>query len=75
MMLTSFSFKPQSQQILLVLKDPMNTESFSKFSIRLLGGVLVGTNMEEYPVKDGIYRIEGSSNDKFYHKNIMITSN
>ena len=75
MMLTSFSFKPTTQHILLVLKNPMDVESFSMFNIKRVNGILIGTNTDEYPVKDGLYRIEGSSNDKFYHKNIMITSN
>jgi hypothetical protein len=63
---------PNNQHIVLVLKDVYNQDRFSVFSIREVNNVLVGTNIEEYPVANGIYRIEGSSNDKFYHKHILI---
>lgn len=59
---------------LLVLKNPMNSDSFSMFSIEEIGDVLIGHNLDEYPVMDGIYRIEGTSNNKLYHRNILIMS-
>lgn len=69
--------KIQVKETLLILQNPMNRESFSKFIVLEEDGVLVGynTESEDYPVKDGIYRIEGASNDKFYHKRIVITGN
>jgi hypothetical protein len=57
---------------LLVLTDVNNTDSFSKFNIVEHDGILIGHNMDEYTVKDGLYRIQGSSNDKYYHHNILI---
>jgi hypothetical protein len=64
--------KPGNKHIVLVLKSPMDQESFSVFDIRQVGDVLVATNIEDYPVVGGLYRIEGSSNDKFYHKKIIV---
>jgi hypothetical protein len=69
--------KIQTKETLLVLQNPMNKESFSKFIVLEEEGILIGynTESEDYPVKDGIYRIEGTSNDKFYHKRIIIAGN
>lgn len=60
--------------IILVLHNPMNEECFSSFDVVESGGVLIGVNREsgDYRVEGGLYRIEGSSNDIFYHKKIMI---
>lgn len=80
-LLTSTSFRnhspindrvTQPKKALLVLMNPFNEISFSVFYIEERNGILVGTNIDEYPVNGGIYRIEGSSNDKFYHKNIIV---
>lgn len=77
MLLTSFS--PQKKvcndegQVLMVLKTPdTNEERFSVFQVKQVDGVLVGTNIDEYTVGEGIYRIEAASDDKFYHKKIII---
>lgn len=59
---------------LLVLTDVNNENSFSKFKIEEENGILVGYNVDEYPVKDGLYRIQGSSNDKYYNHNIIIVN-
>lgn len=72
-----FGFKKNTQVLskqdtLLVLTDVNNENSFSKFKIQEENGVLVGYNVDEYPVRDGIYRIQGSSNDKYYNHNILI---
>ena len=62
-----------TNQILLVLKNPMdNNDKFSKFNVIEVDNVLVGINTDDYFVEGGIYRIEGSSNDKFYHKHRLI---
>ena len=75
-LMTIFGFKSenkvQKKDILLVLTDVNNENSFSKFKVEEQNGVLVGYNVDEYPVNDGIYRIQGSSNDKYYHHNILI---
>jgi len=73
-----FGFKPNNQvqkkDTLLVLTDVNNENSFSKFKIEEENGVLVGYNVDEYPVRDGIYRIQGSSNDRYYNHNILIVN-
>jgi hypothetical protein len=70
-------YAPGNRHIVLVLKNPMNQEKFSVFDIKQSGEVLVGTNLDsqDYYVQDGIYRIEGASNDKFYHKKIVVINN
>jgi hypothetical protein len=66
--------KTGNQHIVLILKNPMDQEKFSVFNIKQVGDILIGTNTDEYPVEDGIYRVEGSSNDKFYHKRILVVN-
>jgi len=70
-----FGFKNSVQvqkDTLLVLTDVNNENSFSKFKIQEENGVLVGYNVDEYPVIDGVYRIHASSNNKYYNHNILI---
>ena len=50
----------------------MGQERFSIFHVKEVNNILVGENVEDYQVEGGIYRIEGASNDKFYHKRIVI---
>ncbi len=71
---TSFTTKSEksSGKILMVITNTLNESVFSVFYIQKINGVLVGTNTEKYPVNYGIYRIDGSSNDEFYHKRIII---
>ena len=64
--------KKNNDHVVLVLMNPMEKECFSVFKVVKVGDVLVGVNQDEYPVRDGLYRIEGSSNDDFYHKKIII---
>jgi len=59
---------------LLVLSDTLNEESFSKFLIVENDGVLIGINVDDYNITDGIYRIKASSNDKYYNRNIIIVN-
>ena len=61
-----------TNHIILVLKNPMDEDKFSVFNIQEVDDILVGINTDDYFVEGGIYRIEGSSNDKFYHKHILI---
>ena len=68
----SFTSEKSKKEILLVLSGPMGQERFSIFHIKEVNNILIGENIEEYPVEGGIYRIEGASNDKFYHKRIVI---
>jgi len=63
-----------TSRVLLVLENVNQKESFSMFSIQEVNGVFVGTNIDEYEVKDGIYFVRGASNDKFYHKKIIVVS-
>lgn len=73
---SNFNSLKNDDRVLLVLTEPITySESFSLFQVKEVDGVLVGLNVDEYPVSDGIYKVEGSSNDKFYHKNIIILSN
>jgi uncharacterized membrane-anchored protein len=60
------------QKVLLVLEDPIHGESFSVFMVTEVDEVFVGINTDEYFVHEGLYRIEGTSNDKLYHKNILV---
>lgn len=69
------SCKKNNDHVVLVLINPMEKECFSVFKVINVNGVLIGVNQEEYPVRDGLYRIEGSSNDDFYHKKIIIVEN
>jgi len=64
----------ESETTLLVLTDVNNKDSFSKFRIYEENGILIGRNSEDYPVKDGVYRIHGSSNDKYYNHNIIVVN-
>jgi hypothetical protein len=63
-----------SKETLLILKDPMDKESFSKFMIQEESGIFIATNTQtdDYPVSEGIYRVEGASNDRFYHKRVVV---
>lgn len=61
------------RKVLLVLKNVLNQERFSMFKIsEEKGNVLVIVNIDEYPVEDGIYRIESSSKNKYYHKKVLV---
>lgn len=72
---SGFKFKEKNaSRVLLVLENTIQKESFSMFKIKEVDGILVGINIDEYEVKDGIYYITGSSNDKFYHKRIIVVS-
>lgn len=77
-LLSGFSIpvkKKDNSRVLLIVRDVMNKEHFSLFSVEDKGGVLIGTPIDlDYPVEDGIYRIEGASNDDFYHKKIIVLS-
>jgi len=66
--------KTKNYNILLILRNPMNEEFFSKFNISNDGSSLFGKNLElsDYPVPNGIYRIESASNDYYYSKHIVI---
>lgn len=76
LLFSNFNLPQKEERVLLVLKEPVGySESFSIFQVREVDGVLVGINIDEYPVSDGIYKVEGTSNNKFYHKNIIILSN
>jgi len=68
----SFNLEKSKKEILLVLSGPMGQERFSIFHVKEVNNILVGENVEDYQVEGGIYRIEGASNDKFYHKRIVI---
>lgn len=57
---------------LLVLSDPLDLESFSKFEVTEVDGVLFGKNVDDYIVTDGIYRIKGTSNNRYQNRNIVI---
>ena len=63
-----------TSRVLLVLENVNQTESFSMFSIKEMDGVFVGTNIDEYKVDDGVYFIKGTSNNRFYHKKIIVVS-
>lgn len=70
---TSFTkVNKKSGKTLMVITNTLNESVFSVFYIQSVNGILVGTNTEKYPVNCGIYRIDGSSNDEFYHKRIVI---
>jgi 5-hydroxyisourate hydrolase-like protein (transthyretin family) len=71
---SSFECKEKSK-VLLVLQNVFNQERFSVFQIsEEKDGTIVATNMDEYPVENGVYRIEGSSNDKYYHKKVLVVN-
>lgn len=72
LLLCGFKSDKITQNVLLVLEDTIQQESFSKFSVKESGGILVGENTDEYEVKSGIYVITGSSKQKFYHKRIIV---
>ncbi len=75
LLFSGFRFKEKStSRVLLVLENVNKKESFSMFSIQEVNGIFVGTNIDEYKVADGIYYITGTSNDKFYHKKIIVVS-
>lgn len=63
-----------TSRVLLVLENVDQKESFSMFSIKEVDGVFVGTNIDEYKVDDGVYFIKSTSNNKFYHKRIIVVS-
>jgi hypothetical protein len=72
--MTTSSFDCEStRKVLLVLENPMQEETFSVFTVNDNGEVLIGENTDEYPVPDGVYKIIGSSNDKFFNHKIMIS--
>lgn len=65
----------KNSHVLLVLQNTLlQSNNFSIFSIEKMGDIIIGINLDpnNYPVKTGIYRIESTSNDYFYHKRIMI---
>lgn len=71
--LTAFKSEIQNKTTLLVLTDINNENSFSKFKILEKDGILIGNNDDQdYPVKEGVYRIHGSSNNKYYNHNILV---
>ena len=71
---SSFECKEKSK-VLLVLQNVFNQERFSVFKIsEEKDGIIVAVNMDEYPVENGVYRIEGSSNDKYYHKKVLVVN-
>lgn len=57
---------------LLVLTDTLDKEAFSKFIVTEIDGVLIGENVDDYVVNEGIYRIKGTSNNKYQNRNIVI---
>ena len=63
-----------TSRVLLILENTNQAESFSMFSIKEMDGVFVGTNIDEYKVDDGVYFIKGTSNNRFYHKKIIVVS-
>jgi len=68
---SDFNSKPKD--ILLVLKNPMDKEYFSKFKIFNNDGVLSAVNVnDDYPVPNGIYWVEATSNDRYYSKHISV---
>ena len=71
---TDFKMSPSKNlNILLVLRSPLNKEYFSKFNIIKEGTSLLGENTDyDYPVPNGIYRIESTSNDYYYCKHIVV---
>lgn len=72
---SSFECKNKSK-VLLVLQNVLNQERFSMFQIsEEKDGTIVAINVDEYPVENGVYRIEGSSDDKYYHKKILVLNN
>ena len=75
--LTFSSFELNDKnRVLLVLKNVLNQEKFSMFKVyQDKNGVIIAKNVDEYPVETGLYRIEGSSNDKLYHKKVMVVNN
>lgn len=61
------------KEAVLILADTIDSECFSKFKIAEVDGVLFGVNIDEdFPVVDGIYRIVGTSNNKYQNRNIVI---
>jgi hypothetical protein len=61
------------KDVLLVLTNPLGQESFSVFEVNEVDDVLVGQNTDkDYYVQNGVYRIESTSNNKLYHKKILI---
>lgn len=71
--LTSFHC-PDDKETILVLVNEVNDECFSKFEIQEDDGVLIGNNIDDYNVGNGIYRIVGSSKDGYRNRNIVITT-
>lgn len=70
--LTSATLVPKKEAV-LILADTIDSECFSKFKIVETDGVLFGFNIDEdFPVVDGIYRIVGTSNNKYQNRNIVI---
>lgn len=69
-------FKPEEKTTLLILTDVNNNDTFSTFKVETIHGVLIGFNNEKdvYPVRDGVYRIHGSSNNKLYNHNILVVN-
>lgn len=66
------SMSSPKKDTLLVLTDTLDKESFSKFEVTEVDGVLFGTNIDDYVVGDGIYRIKGTSNNKYQNRNIVV---
>lgn len=61
------------KEAVLILADTIDSECFSKFKIVETDGVLFGVNIDEdFPVVNGIYRIVGTSNNKYQNRNIVI---
>lgn len=64
---------PKNLNIVLVLRSTLNKEYFSKFNIIREGNSLLGENIDyDYPIPNGIYRIESASNDYYYSKHIVV---
>jgi len=63
-----------TSRVLLVLENVNQKESFSMFLIKEVNGIFVGTNIDDYEVNDGVYFIKSTSNNKFYHKKIIVVS-
>lgn len=64
---------PKNLNIVLVLRSTLNKEYFSKFNIMKDGNSLLGENIDyDYPIPNGIYRIDAASNDYYYSKHIVV---
>lgn len=65
--------KKDNSRTLLILEDPLTRETFSVFDVTEKNGILVGVNVDQdYPVANGVYIIEGSSNDNFRQRTILV---